>query len=68
MNKEKLEMEFEHVVCGGGLVGIVWALYLKRRSDSVAVFETYPDLRQEAIPGGRSINLVLSQKALDSLS
>lgn len=60
-------MNFDHVVCGGGLVGVLWALYLKRMSNSVAVFESYNDIRQELIPGGRSINLVLSKKALDAL-
>lgn len=66
MQEEGLTMQVEHLVCGGGIVGILWALYLKRMSNSVAVFESYTDLRQELIPSGRSINLVLSRKALDA--
>lgn len=37
---------YDHIVCGGGLVGALWALFLRKRSHSIAVFESYWDLRQ----------------------
>ena len=32
------EEEYEHIICGAGLVGVLWGLYLRRRSESVAIF------------------------------
>ena len=29
---------YDHIICGGGLVGSLWALFLKKRGYSVAVF------------------------------
>lgn len=55
------------MIIGAGLIGSLWALYLHKHSSSIAIFETYDDLRYDIIPGGRSINLVLSKKALDAL-
>lgn len=37
---------YDHIVVGGGLVGALWALFLRKRSVSIAVFESYWDLRQ----------------------
>lgn len=40
---------YDHIICGGGLVGALWALFLRKRSHSIAIFESYWDLRQEVI-------------------
>jgi glycine/D-amino acid oxidase-like deaminating enzyme len=29
---------YDHIVCGGGLVGALWALFLRKRSHSIAIF------------------------------
>lgn len=58
---------YDHIVVGGGLVGALWALFLRKRSHSIAVFESYWDLRQEMIAEGRSINLILSKRGVDAL-
>jgi kynurenine 3-monooxygenase len=55
---------YDHIICGGGLVGSLWALYLRKRNYSVAIFESYWDLRKEVIAEGRSINLILSRRAV----
>ena len=39
------EEEYEHIICGAGLVGVLWALYLRRRSESIAIFEKTSDIR-----------------------
>ena len=61
------EEEYEHIVCGAGLVGVLWALYLRRRSESVAIFEKSPDCREAMVWGGRSINMTITRKAIDAL-
>lgn len=38
MINESSQIEVEHVICGGGLVGALWALYLRRKATSVAIF------------------------------
>lgn len=58
---------YDHIICGGGLVGALWALFLRKRSHSIAIFESYWDLRQEVINEGRSINLILSKRGVDAL-
>jgi hypothetical protein len=40
---------YDHIICGGGLVGALWALFLRKRSQSIAIFESYWDLRQQTI-------------------
>lgn len=52
---------------GGGLVGVVAALYLARRGHQVDVFERRADLRQATGEEGRSINLALSERGWRAL-
>ena len=61
------EEEYDHIVCGAGLVGVLWALYLRRRTPSVAIFEKSSDVRDELVWGGRSINMLITKKALEAL-
>ncbi|MEO8472046.1 MAG: NAD(P)/FAD-dependent oxidoreductase [Chryseolinea sp.] len=62
MNKET------HVaIVGGGLVGCLMALYLKKRGYTVSIFERRADPRSAKIDHGRSINLALSNRGIKSL-
>jgi kynurenine 3-monooxygenase len=54
-------------IAGGGLVGSLLSIYLKRRGYEVTVFERRPDMRQRSVDGGRSINLALSARGLVAL-
>lgn len=54
-------------VLGAGLVGSLMAIFLARRGHKVIMFEKRPDIRQENIDGGRSINLALSHRGLKAL-
>ena len=56
------------VIMGAGLVGTLLALYLRRRGQPVQVYERLPDPRQEALLGGRSINLALSDRGWRALA
>jgi len=56
----------EFVVIGGGLVGPLISLILRRKGYQVTLYERYGDMRK--IPsGGRSINLVLTSRGLRAL-
>ncbi|MEZ5472627.1 MAG: NAD(P)/FAD-dependent oxidoreductase [Marinicella sp.] len=55
------------VIIGAGLVGSMHANYLARRGYQVTVYEQLPDIRIEAIPAGRSINLALANRGIDAL-
>jgi kynurenine 3-monooxygenase len=54
-------------VVGGGLVGSMIAIYLRKRGNEVSVFERRPDMRKADIYAGRSINLALSTRGIKSL-
>lgn len=54
-------------ITGAGLVGSLLAIYLSKRGYNVSVFERRPDLRQEVVDAGRSINLALSNRGLLAL-
>ncbi|WP_276373302.1 NAD(P)/FAD-dependent oxidoreductase [Chryseolinea sp. H1M3-3] len=54
-------------ITGAGLVGCLLAVYLCRRGYKVTVFERRPDLRQQQVDAGRSINLALSNRGLRAL-
>ncbi len=57
-------------VIGAGLVGSLWAIYLKNAGYHVNVFERRSDMRLNKISAGKSINLATSYrgwKALDEL-
>ncbi len=53
---------------GGGLAGSLLAIYLAKRGIAVDIFERRPDMRQEEISAGRSINLALSTRGIHALS
>ncbi|NVJ67138.1 MAG: FAD-dependent monooxygenase [Gammaproteobacteria bacterium] len=54
-------------IVGAGLVGSLMAIYLGQRGYKVTVFEKLPDIRKEAIPAGRSINLALANRGIRPL-
>lgn len=54
-------------VVGGGLVGSMMAIYLRKRGYDVCVFERRADMRRSNIYAGRSINLALSTRGIKSL-
>ena len=58
----------EALISGGGPVGCVLAVLLRRRGWEVTVLERRPDPRRAAIPAGRSINLVLTARGLRGLA
>jgi kynurenine 3-monooxygenase len=58
---------FRIAICGAGLVGSLLAIYLKKRGYDISVFERRPDMRKSTNVGGRSINLALSNRGLQSL-
>lgn len=55
-------------IIGAGLVGSLLSIYLSRRGYKVSVFERRPDMRQQLIDGGRSINLALSNRGIRALA
>ena len=57
----------EITIIGAGLVGSLISIYLGQRGYKVNVFERLPDIRKEAIPAGRSINLALANRGIRPL-
>lgn len=55
------------VVVGAGPVGSLLATLLAERGCQVAVCEARPDMRQQTVGGGRSINLAVSVRGLHAL-
>jgi kynurenine 3-monooxygenase len=54
-------------VLGAGLVGSLISIYLANRGFKIRLFEKRPDMRNQHIDGGRSINLALSNRGLAAL-
>jgi kynurenine 3-monooxygenase len=54
-------------IVGGGLVGCLLSLYLKKRGYAVSVFERRMDIRSHVLGMGRSINMALSNRGLRAL-
>ena len=54
-------------IIGGGLVGSLLSIYLRRRGLDVTVYERRPDLRGSQQAAGRSINLVLTSRGTHAL-
>lgn len=57
-------------IVGAGLVGSLWAVYLKNAGYKVSIFERRPDMRRATTSAGKSINLATSfrgWKALDQV-
>jgi kynurenine 3-monooxygenase len=54
-------------IVGAGLAGSLMALYQARRGKEVHLWERRVDMRNEALVGGRSINLAISTRGLTAL-
>ena len=55
------------IIAGGGLAGSLLAVYLAHRKFGVEILESRPDMRQVDIPAGRSINLALAERGINTL-
>ena len=55
-----------HIV-GNGLIGSLLSVFFARKDFEVELYETRPDMRQSKIGGGRSINLVVTERGLQAL-
>ncbi len=55
------------LVAGAGLVGSLLSIYLARLGHQVQLFDRYPDFREAAVPGGKSINLTLCERGFAAL-
>ena len=54
-------------IAGAGLVGSLCALYMRKRSFNVSIYERRDDLRLTEITAGKSINLALSVRGWTAL-
>lgn len=54
-------------IVGAGLVGSLLSIYLSKRGYKISVFEGRADMRKQAMDGGRSINLALSNRGIRAL-
>jgi len=54
-------------IAGAGLVGSLLSILLAKRGYKVRIFEKRPDIRKATIAGGRSINLVISDRGWRAL-
>jgi len=54
-------------IVGGGLVGSLLALFLRRRDYPVTLFEARSDPRVGAAAAGRSINLIVTERGIHAL-
>lgn len=54
-------------IAGAGLVGSLLSIYLAKKGHDVEIYERRPDTRKANIPGGRSINLALSDRGWRAL-
>ncbi len=54
-------------IVGGGLVGSLLAVFLRRRDYAVVVYEARPDPRTASLAGGRSINLIVTERGIHAL-
>lgn len=61
MKKDKI------IIVGAGLCGTLLAIKMAQRGFEVLVFEKRPDMRNEVLDAGRSINLALSNRGLLAL-
>ena len=55
------------IVAGAGLVGSLVASYLAKRGNQVTIYERRPDMRQQSMSAGKSINLALSRRGWRAL-
>jgi kynurenine 3-monooxygenase len=61
-----LDLRNEAVIAGGGLVGCLLGVYLRKRGFAVTIFESRPDPRLHS-DSGRSINLILTSRGIAAL-
>ena len=54
-------------IVGGGLVGALLAVFLRRRGNPVIVYEARSDPRVGPLAGGRSINLIVTARGVHAL-
>jgi kynurenine 3-monooxygenase len=54
-------------IIGGGLVGSIWALLMRKRGFEVEVFEKRNDMRLSKEEVGRSINLIVTSRGVHAL-
>lgn len=54
-------------IVGAGLVGSLWAIFLRKKGYEVQVFERRSDPRLQKTSAGRSINLVITSRGLHAL-
>ncbi|MDZ4667433.1 MAG: NAD(P)/FAD-dependent oxidoreductase [bacterium] len=54
-------------IIGGGLSGTLMAIYLAKRGFEINLFERRPDMRNNRMAAGKSINLALSTRGLHAL-
>jgi kynurenine 3-monooxygenase len=54
-------------IVGGGLVGSLLAVMLRRRGETVALYESRPDPRDAQGAAGRSINLIVTARGIHAL-
>jgi kynurenine 3-monooxygenase len=55
------------LIVGAGLCGSLQAIMLAQKAYKVKLFEKRPDMRDEELVGGRSINLALSNRGISAL-
>lgn len=55
------------IIAGGGLVGSLLAIFLRKRKIAVDVYEKRSDMRKANITAGKSINMACSNRAWRSL-
>jgi len=55
------------VVVGAGLAGSLLAVFLRKKGFEVTLYERRVDMRKEHISAGRSINLAMSERAMNAL-
>ena len=61
-------MEKKIIIVGAGLVGSLWAVYMKKAGYKVVIYERRSDIRKAEISAGKSINLALSARGWNSLN
>ena len=66
-NAGKYPENVQIALVGAGLVGSLAAIYLAQKGFEVDVFERRPDMRNEEIEAGRSINLNISCRGIEAL-
>ena len=54
-------------IVGGGLVGSLLSVFLKKQGADVTVFDKRNDIRSSLYNGSRSINLALSNRGIQAL-